>query len=509
MNPYHILGLGDDATEIDVKRAYARLLKQHRPDADPTGFQCLHEAYTHCLSHARYRAQYGAEYYDEEYEGDEPAGEALEEVAAMDAVQRHAAGEVLPSAVAVEDGGAASFQAPLVAAPAEDEAVGDTTQEASFNVGDFIGELLERSRHQHAGEVSRWLSGHEALYSLQLKQFLTTPVASALAEADRLPDDRNIHTVLEFFGMDGVGQHPWVAQSLQVLWQRMEDRREFDRLRSQHYVYAKPVDRMLFHELVSPRNWLRFLAILLCPTLPSRTRNVLLDIEIHAPYSARAQFNPDAVDFWRLAGDRTRLDWRRWLIVLLRLPWTLVVVGYIALVNEEGVTAKSVCFAMGSAMGAWFAWAAGTIAWRRLLRFNNERLHWDVPVVLACLMLGIALLAGFFMPNGVIPLCVLTMMFWFAQRNGPTYYAGLFAAVLGGALVLSAWMLTQPKGAPQSDWSFVIAGVYGAASVLAHDALYARIKHRSLAWARGQLGWLGWLLSGHAVATVGALMAGS
>lgn len=509
MNPYQVLGLSEDASETDVKRAYARLLKQHRPDADPAGFQRLHEAYAHCLSHARYRARYGAEYYGEEDEDEAPAGVAIREAAAVGGELRQADTDgPLPSAPVVQDCGVA-FDAPCDEAPTGDDAAGDPSGETVFNVGGFIDELLERARHQQAGELSRWLSGHEALYSLQLKQFLAGPVAGALEHSDPLPAERNLYAVLEFFGLEGVGQDHWVERALQRVWQRVDDRREFDRLRSQHYVHAKPVDRMLFHELVSPRNWLRFLAILLCPGLPSRIRKVLLDIEMHAPYSARAQFNPLAADFWRLATDRTRLDWRRWLVVLLRLPWILLGVGYVALVNQEGVTARAAGLALGSALAAWFAWASGTIAWRRLLRFNNERLHWDVPIVLACLMLGIALLAGFFLPDWSIPLSILTMMFWFAQRKGPTYYAGLFAAVFGGGLVLSVWQLVLPENAPSDDWSFVVAGVYGAASVLAHDALYARIRNRPLVWARSQSGWLAWLLLGHAVLTIAALMAGS
>jgi hypothetical protein len=510
VNPYRILGVDGDATEADVKRAYARLLKQHRPDVDPTGFQRLHEAYTHCLSHARYRAQYGVECYDEEYEGDEPATEASEEFAVLGETERHSAADAVSQPmVAVDDMGTASFETEFVATLPESEAGEDHALDSSFNTDAFIDELLERARHRHPGELSRWLTGHEALYSLQLKQFLTGQVASALAESDPLPDEKNVHVVLEFFGLDGVGHDHWMEQLLQQLWQRIEDRREFEQLRLKHYVRATQVDRMLFTELVSPRSWLRFLAILLCPNLPSRTRNVLVDIEIHAPYSARAQVNPAAAEFWRRASDRNRLDWRRWLLVLLRLPWILLVAGYLAVVTERGVSAKATAITLGSALAGWLVLASGLIAWRRLLQLNNEKLQWDMPVVLASAMLGIAVLMGFFHPGWSIPICVVTMMGWLAQRHGGEYYAGMFAAAFGGALVLSVWMLVLPEGTPQSPWSFVVAGVYGAANVLVHDALYARVNDQPLVWARGQLGWLGWLLLGNAILTVGTLMAGS
>ena len=45
-DPWQILGLSrDTATEKEVKSAYARLIKQHRPDTDPEGFQRVRQAY--------------------------------------------------------------------------------------------------------------------------------------------------------------------------------------------------------------------------------------------------------------------------------------------------------------------------------------------------------------------------------------------------------------------------------------------------------------------------------
>lgn len=46
-----------DATEKDVKRAYARRLKKCRPDQDPEGFRLLHEAYQTALGELEWRSQ--------------------------------------------------------------------------------------------------------------------------------------------------------------------------------------------------------------------------------------------------------------------------------------------------------------------------------------------------------------------------------------------------------------------------------------------------------------------
>lgn len=49
-NPWQLLGLDPrHATERDVKAAYARLLKQHRPERDPEGFRMVRSAYEQAM----------------------------------------------------------------------------------------------------------------------------------------------------------------------------------------------------------------------------------------------------------------------------------------------------------------------------------------------------------------------------------------------------------------------------------------------------------------------------
>ncbi|WP_462381380.1 J domain-containing protein [Pseudomonas sp. Marseille-QA0892] len=54
---WETLGLDDDADERAIKRAYARLLKQNRPDDDPEAFQRLRNAYEDALEDVRWRAE--------------------------------------------------------------------------------------------------------------------------------------------------------------------------------------------------------------------------------------------------------------------------------------------------------------------------------------------------------------------------------------------------------------------------------------------------------------------
>lgn len=44
-SPWHVLGIARGSSLAEVKKAYARLLRQHRPDQDPVGFRRLRDAY--------------------------------------------------------------------------------------------------------------------------------------------------------------------------------------------------------------------------------------------------------------------------------------------------------------------------------------------------------------------------------------------------------------------------------------------------------------------------------
>lgn len=58
MSPWEWLGIDQDASEIEVRRAYAQMLRRHRPDEDPKGFQTTHEAYRITLQWARQRQRW-------------------------------------------------------------------------------------------------------------------------------------------------------------------------------------------------------------------------------------------------------------------------------------------------------------------------------------------------------------------------------------------------------------------------------------------------------------------
>ena len=90
MSHWQLLELTPDADERSIKRAYARLLKVHRPDDDPLAFQRLREAYEASLAEARWRAQADDEEAALALVEHEPAAQSATQVAPM-AREEHAA----------------------------------------------------------------------------------------------------------------------------------------------------------------------------------------------------------------------------------------------------------------------------------------------------------------------------------------------------------------------------------------------------------------------------------
>ncbi|CAG1022824.1 Lysophospholipid transporter LplT [Patescibacteria group bacterium] len=69
MNNYQILGVDYDADEREIKRAYAKLIKEFRPDSHPTEFARIRSAYEVLLDDCRYRQQWDDDidsYHEEE-----------------------------------------------------------------------------------------------------------------------------------------------------------------------------------------------------------------------------------------------------------------------------------------------------------------------------------------------------------------------------------------------------------------------------------------------------------
>src|SRR6185295_12452681 len=58
-SPWEILGVPPGCPATELKHAYARLVKRHRPDKDPTGFRRIRDAYESILNGAKIETEIG------------------------------------------------------------------------------------------------------------------------------------------------------------------------------------------------------------------------------------------------------------------------------------------------------------------------------------------------------------------------------------------------------------------------------------------------------------------
>ena len=172
------LGLGPDADERAVKRAYAAQLKIIRPETDPEGFQALNETYQAALEWLR---QHPAP----------PETPAVESLAASDATPRRYASVKL------------HFEGVPISMPPFRSARKDENERVDFDEQDFFFTVLEQSEQLDSQAFKHWLERNEALYSMPLKAALAEPLVWFLHDQPPLTRE-HLAITLAFFGLDTV-----------------------------------------------------------------------------------------------------------------------------------------------------------------------------------------------------------------------------------------------------------------------------------------------------------------
>ena len=187
MSPFKILGLDDTADIGTIKRAYAKLLRTHRPDEDAAAFQRLHEAYEACLQQVQWRA--------------------LDDNADLDDDDVEAAHDVLPD---VRDAD--------VAAPAALKADTEASGDVGFSLDAFFDEFLPLAREPRT-DIEAWLRVHPALYSIADRAQVADALVWRLLDEPPLPP-RSLAAVLRHFELDQVNpRYQFHEQAIQTLRQ--------------------------------------------------------------------------------------------------------------------------------------------------------------------------------------------------------------------------------------------------------------------------------------------------
>jgi len=227
MNPFAALGLSADADEAQIKRAYAKLLRSHRPDDDPAGFQRLNEAYRQCLDWAQRRAAAAMavatdEGEDEDEDETEDDGELAQRLRMppaprpppIPAAPRMPFAAATPPAPAAPRAASAPAapRAPAGSAPEPVPAPMDLAPSAAawrgadFDARRFLDELYRRAETHTVIDLERWLAEHPALYEFERKQALAPTLVAYLGTREPLYLSL-LDALLRFFGLDSVHAH--------------------------------------------------------------------------------------------------------------------------------------------------------------------------------------------------------------------------------------------------------------------------------------------------------------
>ena len=226
---FRVLGLAPDADERAIKRAYAALLRAHRPDEDPAGFQRINEAYAQALDVCHGRVP--------------PAWVALEDE--LEAFHPGEHGMAPP--IGAPDAGPALQQddIPLAADPSP----GETPEEQQA----ALDALLEIAQQGRVRALERHLRGAFIYWSMDAKYRLAWQLVDRLTrDPVAMPDDC-FDALMAFFGLDDVHavRHLRHLTPLRAECMRRWNVRRSASVRSD----GNPVDTMVMGFLREPFSW--------------------------------------------------------------------------------------------------------------------------------------------------------------------------------------------------------------------------------------------------------------
>ncbi|BAV98525.1 conserved hypothetical protein [Lysobacter enzymogenes] len=560
MTPHQRLGIGRDADEREIKRAYARELKRCRPDENPEGFQALQEAYRHCLD---YFAQVRLQFADG---GDDDDGYAENEetVATQAPTERADHSDAAPLPVYSRVLSIAELAAELAADEDRARATGETGQRTEtsdakvpppdrpgpeaprpdfarssagasgaaatipelapdpappsfhFDGDAFLQELLRRSHDDVPFALTRWLQNLEPLYSLDLKHALRAPLAQVLAELEPPPPPESLRAIFVFFDLDQIGpREPLLFQLAHRAQVRADAALELERaLARRSGSRGNATERMLLRELRDPVSPPRRLLIALYPGLPSRVMNLAASLLQIDRERAMRCFDPGSVEYWRQVTDPTRIAGRRVFVALLRV--LIYPLPFAALFFLDGSpwmlrNLPQVWLALALLWTATALIRALWLQWRISLQHGQPQPLWrDAPLQL---FLGAAVAVTVIAPTSTAfaALVAVAAAWLWALARGRSRIGRTLAAFAAG-LVLAASVPTAidaafglPARDPRDAW--VPLFLIGAAAAPVLQDVYVAVTTRTgLAQARQQAR-LPWLALALAAAVVAARIA--
>ncbi|GAA6142184.1 J domain-containing protein [Hydrogenophaga sp. 5NK40-0174] len=491
-SPYEVLGIGPEADERDIKRAYARLLKKTRPDDDPEGFQRLNEAYQAALRFAQTR---WPEAGDEAVAGIE-AGEEVEAASykpALPELDGDTAPDINPAILRVEPlrtfepvepkrtpqfgqnpANPARF---LFKTPEQQAGGGASSPKRVIQPYELARECVRQAEEASSAQaLLDRLEDNEALWDLTVKANVAKVIESAVyAEASAI-DGAVFDALLAFFGRDGA---EWYSNP----FTRIEKRARLD----SEYQLTKGDQSRLYKRWYEETNRANtsgeaafVAAVSFLKTPFSQRKAFLYSIGFHekprllfcilkwitqnGTKPLPASIDQEHYDYWTVVGNHTRISVARlkmhltnWLIIYGAI-WVLLSFMMLASNQPKGVLIV-VHGALAWAFSVWVLWTyvSKLFSWQakpeQKLSRRESVWHWGfLPFLLAAWLVLYATVDHFF---------------W---RSIPFALSGLFFVIRLGSQMLYRHGRTLTEGASRAGTAFgvVLFGIYWIVKALDH-----------------------------------------
>lgn len=471
------LGLGPDADERAVKRAYAARLKTTRPDSDPEGFQALNAAYQEALAWVQARSDAGAsptivvstpETHTDAPADDLPSG-AVTQVLSADALF-----EMLDrTTTKPDDNGNDPFDAaerdmPAIAADGPAEPLSSET--IHFDLDTFFSDCIASATVGRDGELLDWLNAQPILWSLQHKAQIAQWLLGHLQEQRPAIEARRFDVLADFFGLVDIhsGYDAYFIQRLRyrmhLAWEIQTEQLPALAQRCQpdgsSFAANLRQSQRILKQLRRPLNIAQALYAGLMPMYPSAVRKFLYRLDFGNLDDLPEPIDTQQIAFWDAAGDRSRLSVPRLQIGAARCvvypALALLVVLLLKMMAPEVelhvlMAIKTSAIVFISMFAVWLAWIGGQacLQWQSLRDDEVERfgrLHRVLIPMLALPALALEWILDWDIAAAAVSLSLLVLAWQrYRHRNGalfgfvprrPIWFALGIALLLGPGLAL-------------------------------------------------------------------------
>lgn len=460
------LGLSRDADERAIKRAYAALLRVHRPDDDPAGFQRINEAYQDALRWRQWRDSMppdldddaDEEVYDETFDddGDDTASDSERPVRARVPVhappardddeirirvtdaevdpEREGDGDDTPEVPAADAAELGPVPPPLPPA--------DATAPRDAGASPIAAALAIAGRGDTAALLA-WLRAEPTFWSLQDKAWWGEQLLYALQASPVAMPGECFDGLMGFFGLDDVhaSRHRahlgWLRDRC-VQWWVLQPRRPAKGL-SRVQLAAQASERDNVARLQGPFRWPRVLWHALRPGVPEG-----MAAFVNALGHWDADDLPPNVDartlaFWRDArAEVPAMTFARFAVFAARTSVAGIVFALLVMLGGLQDTSADAWAVVVATVSAYFSIAALAGTWLAVTTYIRwEPVRWPLE-----------------WPGWVVPLLAaacLLVLYAAGDRIAAGWWAGL-TLFLQGWRELYRWLLHRPGTLNATVW---------------------------------------------------------